>query len=609
MSDSGLLSVDNGVDKVVDADASVVAKEYYADYAKYVLQYRALPNVYDGFKPVQRRIVYIGNQQPRKLMKTAKLSGLCLSLHPHGSDSITGAINKMAHPLNPLPLFTTKGNFGSVNAGASADRYTECYLSEIARMIFCQFVDYAEYEIGEIGEEEPVALPSLIPYALFSGSEGIGVGLSTKVMPLNLLDLIDFYIDYIKKDGKTKKTVKPDFGYVLLENTDLKELTDPCRGTTTTSSIVTQVSDTVFVIEGLYGKSLDAVLNKIDRYGKWITKEMVGFRDVSSTTLKYVFEIYDKSISAEEFKEVLTKATRCNTSFYRIMEENGCAIYASLEYVVSKSLECLNKAIDKKISTELDRSRKQLTLYGVLNACKSAGVFDNVVKMTSEELLDLIVRTTDCSKETAQEIIKKPISYLTKSHSSEEDSLRVQIEELENHDRKQYLISLYKDLRKAVLPIYENKKHTVASGEKIGNPCIKMLNNNRAQVTDGDGEPFSSIVYFISDKGYIYKRTIDSVSEAEIDIETFNEDKIVGLVTDDKKYVEIWTTFPYDDWTGVLVTDLSGVYDGKKIANLREGKDEETVSQVVGLKELDDNSREYLKSRISKTKYVKKRKE
>lgn len=99
------------------------------------------------------------------------------------------------------------------------------------------------------------------------------------------------------------------------------------------------------------------------------------------------------------------------------------------------------------------------------------------------------------------------------------------------------------------------------------------------------------------------------MSEAEIDIETFNEDKIVGLVTDDKKYAEVWTTFPYDDWLGVSVIDLSGVYDGKKIINLREGKDEEIVSWTVGLKELDDDSREYLKSRVSKTTYVRKKKE
>lgn len=604
MSDNGLLSVDDGISKVVDADASIVAKEYYADYAKYVLEHRALPNVFDGCKPVQRRVVYIGNQQPQKLMKTAKLSGLCLSLHPHGSDSITGAINKMAHPLNQLPLFTTKGNFGSVNAGASADRYTECYLSEIARMNFCQFTDYAEYEVGEIGEEEPSSLPCLIPYALFSGSEGIGVGLSTKVMPLDLLDLIDYYIDYIKKDGKTKKTVKPDFGYVLLENEDLKDLVSPCRGTATTSSIVTQISDTTFVIEGLYGKSLDAVLNKVDRYDKWLTREAVGFRDVSSTSLKYVFEICDKSVSAEELKDVLTRATRCNTSFYRIVEEKGSAVYASFEYVVKKSLECLNKAIDKKIETELSRSRRQLTLYETLEKCKSAGVFNNIIEMTTEELIDLILRTSDCSQDIAQDIVKKPISYLTKSHSSEEDDLRSQIKNLEDHDRKQYLITLYKNFRKAVLPIYESKKHTVVRSEMIQNPCIKF-SDGHAFVTDGDGDPFNGTAYFISNKGYIYRRTINALSSSDIEIETWNDDTIVGLVTDRNKYVEVRTGFPYDGWSGLSVIDLSAIYDGKKIINLREGKDEETIKEVNGLVDLDETKRGYLKSRVSKTSFIK----
>lgn len=601
---NGLLSVDDGVSKVIDADASLVAREYYTEYAKYVLEYRALPSVYDGLKPVQRRVIYIANQQPKKLMKTAKLSGLVLALHPHSSDSITGAINNMAHPLNRLPLFTTKGNFGGVNSGPAADRYTECYLSEVARLNFCQFVDYADYEVGEIGEMEPSSLPTLIPYCLIEGSEGIAVGLSTKVMPLNLLDLVDYYIDFIKNDGKTKKRVKPDLGYVLLENDDIEEAVMSSRGRVTTSSIVTQISNKSFLVEGLYGKSLDAMINKIDKWDKSFTKSQVGFRDASGITMKYVFEIYDdKYPTVKEFKESLEWASRVNTTFYRVLEEDGNAIKAKLNYVVNKSLECLNKAIDKKISTEKLRCESQLKIYEVLKLCKQADIFKNVTKMTTDELINLIVRTTSCDESIAKEIVKKPISYLTRSHDSEEDNLRGQIKTYENHNRKSYLLSLYKEFRKAILPIYESKKHSITSQSLIKNPRVKF-ENGVVKVTDGDGEEFDSIVYFISDKGYVYPRSPSTVSASEILVETAGSDEIIGFVTDKYSYLVLKTRFnKYPDWNGAISLDLSAVKSDKRFVSLRE-EDQEEIYQITPYTKICKEIKEHLKSKCSKTDWV-----
>ena len=602
MKDNELLSMDDGVSKIVDADATDVAREYYTSYSRYVLEYRALPSVEDGLKPVQRRIIFTANQQPKKLMKTAKLAGMVMALHPHGDSSISGAINEMAHPLNVFPLFTTKGNFGGVGFGAASGRYTECYLSEAARMNFCQFVDYADYEVGEIGEMEPTALPCLIPYALFKGSEGIGIGLSTKVMPLNLLDLVDYYIDFIKKDGHPKKTIKPDLGYVLLENDDLQECVHNYKGRVTTSSIVTQVSDSVFVVEGLYGRSVDAVISKIDRYDKSFSSGKVGFRDASSTSVKYVFEIFDNSISPESFKENLIWATRGNTTFTRVVEQDGCAYYSNLDFMVKKSLECLNKAIDKKVETELDHNKRQLTLYEVLRRCKELNVFKDATSMTTDELVNLIVRSTDCEEEVAREVVKRPISYLTRSHDSEEDSLKSQISALEGHDRKKYLISLYKEFRKVILPIYESKKHSISKDEVISSPCIKMSENGEIHVTDGDGTPFSNVVYFVSDRGYVYRRSISALSTSEIFVETNSEEeKIVGFVTDSSKYIELNTVFSkYDDWYGRIVFDLSGITYDKKLINIRES-DGEVVSNVYGISRLSKDKEGYLKTKMSKT--------
>lgn len=602
MIDNRLLSVDDGVSKIVDADSTLLAQEYYRDYAQYVLEYRALPSAEDGLKPVQRRIIYIANQYPKKLMKTAKLAGATIAIHPHGTSSIEGAINDMAYPNNMLPLFTTKGNFGSVGFGASSSRYTECYLSEIARMNFCQFIDYADYEIGEIGDLEPVALPSLIPYAFIRGSEGIGIGLSTKIMPLNLIDLIDYYIDYIKHDGKTKKTVKPDFGAVLLETEDWWDQVQGYKGKVTTSSVVNQISDTTFVIEGLYGRSIDAVINKIDRYDKSFSTGKVGFRDASTVTAKYVFEIYDNSITPEYLRENLEWATRCNTTFTRVVEENGTAVYSGFDYVITQSLKCLNKAIDNKITAELTKSKSQLALYDILNICKQNKVFDNIVNMSTDELVNLIVAKSNCTEDQARDIVKKPISYLTRSHTSEEDSLRSQINELESHDRKKYLIGLYKEFRKAVLPVYESRKHTITRNDLITNPCVK-LENNLIKVTDGDGDHFNSTIYLVGSSGYVYKRTISSsvVSEVPLDIDN---DKIVGIVTDESKYLSIYTRFNYKGWFGAVIIDLSTITYDKKVINFR-GDEGEYISSIEGSIKLSKKYGSALKSKLSKSTYFK----
>ena len=602
MVEQTLLSTDNGVSKEVPADASLIAKEYYTSYAKYVLEYRALPSVYDGLKPVQRRVIYTANQFPKRLMKTAKLSGAVLQYHPHGSSSITGAINNMAFPLGRLPLFEIKGNFGGANCEASADRYTECYLSEMSRANFCSFIDYADYELGEIGEREPSAMPTLIPYCLVAGADGIGIGLSTKVMPLNLLDLIDYYIDYIKHEGKSKKLIKPDFGYVMLEMTDeeIRDAVFNSKGKVNVSSVITQISSNTFLVEEVFDRTIDTVINKLDKQYGWFRDKKVIFRDATTSFAKYVFEVVDKSISPEKFKEALQDATRRSGTYTRVVEEDGNAVYASLEYVVQKSLEFLNITIDRMIASQLDSLQKQLDLYTALNICKDKKVFRNASSMTAEKLIDLIIKTSGCTLVIAQDIIKKPISYLTQSHDAESQRLKDALDELRNHDRKKFLIALYKDFRKLVLPIYESRKHTVTSTMTVSNPCIKYNNPEDIQVTDGSGIDFDNTAYFVSDAGYIYKRAVSSNALSPVLITTSENDRIVGLGTDKYQYIEILTEHTSNPRSeGVSIYDISVIDKDKKYINLA---DDEAIREVRVLLGLNKNQEKFLKgNKLSRT--------
>jgi len=595
---NGLLDKDNGIDKIIDYDASDVAKEYYTDYSKYVLAYRALPSVYDGLKPVQRRIIYTMNQQSRKLMKTAKAAGLVMAYHPHGDSSIVGALNNMASPLSGFPTFSTKGNFGSVSAGPSAPRYTELCLNEVARLNFCQFIDYADYIVGEIGEMEPSAIPCLIPYSTIVGSEGIAIGLSTKVMPLDLIDVIDYYIDYIKNEGSSSRLVKPDLGHLVLDMDEsaIKNSVNSYDGLVSSYSIVTQISDDSLLIEGLYGKYIDAAIKKVDKSTSWFSSGKVGFRDASSTTMKYVFEIYDKSVDINNLRDRLKWATYNNSRFRRVLEEDGCAVYSNFDYSVKKSLEYLNKAIDKKNDTDLHEYMYSLKLYEVLELCKSLGIFKDVSSITTEELIMNIIKASSCDEEVARDIVKKPISYLTRSHLSEMDDLKKKISDIETHDRKKYLISLYKELRKAVLPYYESFKHSVTKDSMLSDPRV-TFDSGKIFVTDGKGEEFTSRIYSVTKDGRVIVHSIGASTACEID--TLGEE-IIGIVTDKYPYLCVYSDFegcPNDE--GRLSVDLSKIWSGKKVINLR---DYEVLREVKGFNE-DPG---YTKSKVSKTNWCKK---
>lgn len=596
---NGLLDKDNGVDRIVEYDASDMAKEYYTDYAKYVLKYRALPSVYDGLKPVQRRIIYTMYQQSRKLMKTAKAAGLAMAYHPHGDGSIIGAMNNMASPLNVFSPFKTKGNFGSVSAGPSAARYTELCLNEVADLNY-QFIDYSDMIVGEIGEMEPLSIPCLIPYSTVIGSEGIAIGLSTKIMPLDLIDVIDYYIDYIKNEGTSKKFIKPDVGSIVIDmsKSDISDAVDSYEGKISTYSIVTQISDDSVLIEGLYGKSVDAAMSKIDKSSKWFSSGKVGFRDASDTQMKYIFEIYDKSVTIKDLKEWLEWATYNNTRFRRILEEDGCAIHSNFDYSVKKSLECLNKSIDKKNTSDLKRYSYSLKLYEVLELCKSLGIFKDVSSITTEELVMNIIKASSCDEEIARDIVKKPISYLTRSHLSEMDDLKKKISDIETHDRKKYLISLYKELRKAVLPHYESFKHSVTKDSMLSDPRV-TFDSGKIFVTDGKGEEFTSRVYSITKDGRVIVHSIGASTACEID--TLGEE-IIGIVTDKYPYLCVYSDFDgYPKNEGRLSVDLSKIWSGKKVINLR---DYEVLREVKGFNE-DPG---YTKSKVSKTDWCKKEK-
>ena len=216
-------------DKITEIEISEEMKSSYIDYAMSVIVARALPDVRDGLKPVQRRILYAMNElnlDPSKgYKKCARIVGDTMGkYHPHGDSSIYDALVRMAQDFNMrYMLVDGHGNFGSIDGfGAAASRYTEAKLQKISmemlRDIDKDTVDFIDNYDGEF--KEPVVLPSRIPNLLINGSSGIAVGMATNIPPHNLTEVINAIIKMIDNHIEEHRDTDIDELMALIKGPD-----------------------------------------------------------------------------------------------------------------------------------------------------------------------------------------------------------------------------------------------------------------------------------------------------------------------------------------------------------------------------------------------------
>lgn len=586
--------------KLIPTDSTETAKQYYAIYGEYVNATRAFPSIYDGLKLVHRRIIYTANQLPEKNMKVAELSGLCMRIHPHSSPD--GSVVTLGTPCNNVQIIHTKGNWGGWEHGAAASRYIEGYLNSLGRFMHCQFNKYAEYIMGEINHEEPKALPSLLPYALYNGSSGMGIGASGNICPLNVMDLIDYYEDVVK-NGSSDRLVRPDLGPVIIDmdEADLKSSVNSYKSSIRVYSSVTQESDTVLVVQGFSDRmSIDKLLNKM---GSWITDGQVDYRNETTTTRRYVFEIVDKSLKASQVKKFIEKATTTNNTYSRAMTDNVGVVYATLSYVAKESLKCLNDAIDKMISKGIDECNHKLELYNSLDLAKSKKIFDKVTKKSTEEIIQSMI-DIGIREEVAKEIIKKPISYLTRDHNDEQDYYAKLLDEYTHHNRVEYLIRLYEELRAKIQDQYDSKPHSIMVADVLINPKVAFRHGVLDVGAKRGGYSFDNSIYLVSEDGWIYQSSVSSTTRKQLDVSATYGTTIVGIATDTHRYIVI-TTQDADKYKYKLGIDLQSFKYNKQYLSLtRKG---EKIISVDAYSESDAPSyiSNILKTKVSKAIYNK----
>lgn len=327
------------IGEVVDVALHTVTRNRFLNYAVSVITSRALPDVRDGLKPVQRRILYAMYKDlkltpEKKTLKCAKIVGQVLgNYHPHGDSAVYEALVRMAQYWSlRYPLIEGQGNFGSIDGdGAAAYRYTEARLQKIA-VPFLEEITKSTVEFRpnfDDSDKEPVVLPSRIPQLLVNGCTGIAVGVATNIPPHNLREIVDAATHLIDEPGATTldlmgKVKGPDFptGGQLLESREhLAEIYEKGRGRI-------RVRGEYEIEEGsrserhLIITSIPYMVNKsslVESIGQVImdkkVPQLVDIRDESTDKIRVVLVI-KKEADPETIMAYLYKHTNLRSSFH-----------------------------------------------------------------------------------------------------------------------------------------------------------------------------------------------------------------------------------------------------------------------------------------------------
>lgn len=384
--------------QVIRTEYSDLMKKSYIDYAMSVIIARALPDVRDGLKPVQRRTLYdmyeLGIRYDKPYRKCARIVGDTMGkYHPHGDSSIYDALVVMAQEFKKgMILVDGHGNFGSIEGdGAAAMRYTEARLTKFTQEVYLADLDKNVVDFGpnfDETEKEPLVLPARVPNLLINGAEGIAVGMATSIPPHNLAEVADAVKAYMKNDGITTKQLMkyvkgPDFptGGIVVNKDDLPEIYETGQGKIKIRGkmeveelkggkkqlVITEIPYTM--IGSGIGKFLNDVAALVE------SKKTTDIVDISNQSskegIRIVLEL-KRGADVENLKNMLYKKTRLEDTFGVNMlavadgRPETLGLKAIIEHHVDFQFELATRKYKTLLAKEEERREVQ---EGLIKAC------------------------------------------------------------------------------------------------------------------------------------------------------------------------------------------------------------------------------------------------
>jgi len=323
----------------------------FLDYTSYVIRERAIPDVDDGLKPVQRRLLQtLANMDDGRFHKVANVVGETMKLHPHGDQSIFDALVNLA---NKGYLIDRQGNFGNIFTGdqASAPRYIECRLSPLARETLFN-KDLTEFVDSYDGRmQEPVRLPAKIPLLLLLGAEGIAVGMATKIMPHNFSELLQAQIAYLRDQ---EFSILPDFprgGIIDVTDYDHGNGRIRCRAKLTQPD-----SKTIVVTELPYNLTTQSLIESIEKAAKANKLKIASINDYTAEKVEVEIKLA-RGVLAEETIDALYAFTDCELSVSPslVTIEENMPRQLAVEEVLRRNTDHLVRNLERELRIELDR--------------------------------------------------------------------------------------------------------------------------------------------------------------------------------------------------------------------------------------------------------------
>ncbi len=481
-------------DKVEEIDLEKKMKESYIDYAMSVIASRALPDVRDGLKPVQRRILYsmieLNNGPDKPHRKCARIVGDTMGkYHPHGDSSIYGALVNMAQDWSTrYPLVDGHGNFGSVDGdGAAAMRYTEARLSKISMELTADInkntVDF-EPNFDET-EKEPVVLPARFPNLLVNGTSGIAVGMATNIPPHNLREVIGAVVKIIDDQMENKETsiedimkiVKgPDFptGATILGTRGINEAYRTGRGkivVRAVSNIETMANgkSRIIVTELPYMVNKARLISKIADLVK--EKRVDGIVDLSDQSSREGMRIcieLRRDANANVILNQLYKHTQLQDTFGVIMLAlvNGEPKVLNLRDMLGYYLKHQEEVITRRTQYELNKAEERAhILQGLLIALDHIDEVISIIRgsQTVQIAKAELMEKFQLSDAQAQAIVDMRLRALT---GLEREKLEKEYEELMKRIGELKAILADRHLLLGVI-----KEEILAISEKYGDEC------------------------------------------------------------------------------------------------------------------------------------------
>ncbi|MDE6975791.1 MAG: DNA topoisomerase 4 subunit A, partial [Lachnospiraceae bacterium] len=394
-------------EKIIKTEYSEVMQKSFIDYAMSVIIARALPDVRDGLKPVQRRTLYdmheLGIRYDRPYRKSARIVGDTMGkYHPHGDSSIYEALVVMTQDFKKgLPLIDGHGNFGNVEGdGAAAMRYTEARLEKVTQEAFLSDLDKNVVDFVpnfDETEKEPSVLPARFPNLLVNGSEGIAVGMATSIPPHNLGEVIDAVKAYMKDEAITTQGLMryikgPDFptGGVVINKDDLPEIYNSGTGKIKlrgkvdiekgkagkTNVVVSEIPYTMI------GANIAKFLSDIASLAESKkTQDIVDIMNQSSKEgIRIVIELR-KDADVDNFINMLYKKTRLEDTFgvNMLAISNGKPETMGLKQIIKCNVDFQFEVASRKYTTLLEKERERREIQeGLIKACN---VIDLIIEI------------------------------------------------------------------------------------------------------------------------------------------------------------------------------------------------------------------------------------